>query len=76
MVMVTLDDWSWLAGRLFAVGWHRWLVAGRGIVQLAYFVEGSCREMKEIVGVEVVLSCPPVECCDHMLKIKVGEIVL
>ena len=46
------------------------------MVQLSYFVEGSCREMKEIVGVEAVLSCPPVECLDRAFKVKVGQFVL
>ena len=49
VVMAALGDWSRLAGRLFVVGCPRSLAGGRGIVQLVYFIEGSCHEMKEIV---------------------------
>ena len=51
-------------------------VGGRFIVQLTYIVEESCCEMKKIVGVYAVCSCPPVECLDRFLKVKVSELVL
>ena len=78
MVMVALDDRLRLGRAVVCDGVSSYFggVGGRGMVQLAYFLEGSCREMKEIVGVKVVLMCPPVEGCNCILKIKVGKIVL
>ena len=76
MVMVALDERSLFAGGSLGSRCPVSAVGDRCMVQLTYVVEGSYREMKELMGVEAVLSCPPVERLDRAFKVKVGQFVL